>query len=1314
MRQPDRLATAQWTDPTDAERRLPFRPGTFWLGRIPPSQAPAGIDDDRHVCLVAGTRAGKATSIIVPNLLLWRGSVVVVDPTGDLATLTAAHRGAGAGGKTGLGQKVHVLDPYCAARIDDGCRARFNPLDGLDVSSRRIERDVEVLVGALVPPAENDDNAWLANGARRLLTALVLHVLTAPQFDGRRNLVTVRHLLQRGDTFLGVTLDPADKISPFDLLWSGMERNDAFAGHVQGAASEFREMSLRAGRQWVAVKSAAGDATNFINNEDMRDCLSASTFSLRDLKADPAGATLYLTIPSRNKDEDFRWLRMMVSLVLAEAEANPQPPACGSPMLLVLDEFASLKRMERIESGIAEMAKYGVKMMLVLQSLPQLKKEYGDNWETFLANCGTKLFFGIDDQFTREQVSKLVGDTEVVKEVRSSADSTVTGESRVHTTGQTIHDQTSVGRVTTDSYKRAPMGLRDTMGFFRKMSGNVQASDAEQSSTMKGKAQETSEGLGTNRSTEKSTGVTESLHVRPLVTPDEVGRLFRRIEPADSALYPGMMIAVLSSLEHPVMVRRTNHFDDSFFEDPLRPATAQAPAGAASEPAASEYRAGEIELPFESQALTVLGDGHTAIVAGVGGEIAAVDLRSGAVLDTANSEPTAGRLRPGGGEIRYIGGRFCLLARSPTAQGFLTLGHSGVLGLWNFDGKLKQQAQADLLGPHRTLLRSRIAKAQQGKGWSVWTVYNREPPEAVPEGIVAAKLAPDRSSIVCLTDWFAIFRCDLAGRLLQGPFVVGDVFAIEPASPDGSVVWIGREALAGMMRPFKLLMKLDLRTGASEVASPNGLGADFGSRGIHALSASHLLAGGLALSLPELAPMASAQLTAYGSTSPLPLPDLGLVADIQASLITLHQMQTLSRQGMPLLAGHAGELRAVDRVPGQSVLVSLAARSLRVWDLAGRCPVGGYPPAREFLGHGLHNRIDPAIALANGAVLYRGSDGRAALIDGRERTHEAVRCPEDRLVGATALDGAVHVLSLDRRPGETPKGVKGLLGRLLDVKPRDVHLIRHRVVGAGRTGEVAVVPLQGARLDWCEPLADNTRAVDIGDGRLAILTAGHVAVYDVRARRVVCGPVDVSGPVGEVKMQEASWTYYSQITASADRTKLILRGRFRAIKVLQSLNLATLHEIDGTASDPGLLLSWVDGRHFLYSVEIKGADCHDRRELRLADSETGAVLGPVCELERYVPPSNSNYAVLLPHGSVLAIIEQNEIRLIDLVSGIYLPEPLGAHSDSIDSIHICPNGEALMSTSQDGTARFWELGGVTQDSIERRNALLARVRSGRA
>ena len=139
----------------------------------------------------------------------------------------------------------------------------------------------------------------------------------------------------------------------------------------------------------------------------------------------------------------YRWLRMMIALTVTGMEKVRGKPATGYPVLMVLDEFAGLKRMEVIENAVAQIAGYGVKLFFVLQSLEQLKAVYKDNWETFLANSGLKLFFNLEDNFSRDYVSKLIGENrESIRYVRSETDSTSESES----TSRSVSRSESHGR----------------------------------------------------------------------------------------------------------------------------------------------------------------------------------------------------------------------------------------------------------------------------------------------------------------------------------------------------------------------------------------------------------------------------------------------------------------------------------------------------------------------------------------------------------------------------------------------------------------------------------------------------------------------------------------------------------------------------------------------------------------------------------------------------------------------------------------------------------------------------------------------------
>lgn len=608
-----RLGTAEWADPATVEANYRYRDDAdmVWLGRLE-NGAPVGYGDDRHVCVVSGTRGGKGTTSIINNLCLWPGSVIVVDPKGENATVTAARRGAGSPYCEGMGQAVHVLDPFGAAIVDDAYRSRFNPLDALDPDAEDSIDEAARLADAMVVVQNDSKDPFWDESARAMVKALLLHVLTAPEYEGRRTLVTVRLLIARGawEDFAALR-DSGDgtSVSAQGLLWTAVAGNEALGGVVAGLGDTFLGMLQSSPKQFDSVLQVANRNTEFLDSPAMRRCVEGSDFRLSDLKTKPGGVSLYLSLPQRYMATHYRWLRMMIALTLSQMEATRGRPATGHRVLMVLDEFAGLKRMEAIESAVAQIAGFGVKMLFVLQSLEQLKATYKDSWETFLANAGLKLFSSIEDHFSRDYIAKLIGETEVVRAARSESESLTdtegTSESRSRSEGTSSSQGRTVSGGTSRSVSRSEStgvnfsqssssgvttGESRRAGFFEapdkhiskgtssswshsqghSRSWSVSESETETAgwsdSVTAGQSTTVSASSGTSssRARGRTAGMAESVHKRALITPDEIGQRFARIDDPSSALYPGLALAVITGAP-PVIVRRVNYFEDLQF-----------------------------------------------------------------------------------------------------------------------------------------------------------------------------------------------------------------------------------------------------------------------------------------------------------------------------------------------------------------------------------------------------------------------------------------------------------------------------------------------------------------------------------------------------------------------------------------------------------------------------------------------------------------------------------------------------------------------------------------------------------------------------
>lgn len=393
-----------------ASQDLRYAPGKHFLGIIGGKPAettyegrrdpyltggtPIGIHDDRHFVLLAGTRSGKSRACILPVLLTYggpevdSGSVLVVDPKGELANLSSVRRSKY--------QQVFVFDPYCITTNGaEKFRAAFNPMDVLidPVSDTRVE-DAGLIADAIVMREERGTDPHWDESARMLLETLILHVATASKYEGERNLVTVYKKLS---DIRGGTDDP---------VFEEMDINTAEDFAVIEGAHAFYD---KADKERDSVLSSARRHARFLGYPQMKSVLSGASVDLRELKTKKT--TIYLCLPTMRMGTCSRWLRMIVNSTLSMMEVEPAKPRY--PVLLCLDEFHVMGRLDKVSESIAAAAGFGIRIMVVLQTLGQIQSLYKDNWETFLGNAGVIQCFGVSDLTSLKWISERMGQTMV-------------------------------------------------------------------------------------------------------------------------------------------------------------------------------------------------------------------------------------------------------------------------------------------------------------------------------------------------------------------------------------------------------------------------------------------------------------------------------------------------------------------------------------------------------------------------------------------------------------------------------------------------------------------------------------------------------------------------------------------------------------------------------------------------------------------------------------------------------------------------------------------------------------------------------------
>lgn len=356
--------------------------------------------DNRHFVTIAGNRSGKTLTLIIPNLLRYPGSVVVIDPKGELAAATAKARAA-------MGQRVFVLAPF-NTNGGNGLppSAHYNPYDELKYSvPENLVADVAQLADAQIFGNKQDPH-WTDAAKNLMIGETLLHHLY-----GRATLRNIRKAIT----------DPRQTIE----TWHAMAKSDAFNGSLRSIGKTFLGKlgsddggSGFSNKELQSILSVTQEQTRPL--DDVAHISERSDFSFTDFARRPT--TVYLVLPGLRIETHARWLRMVIYQLLASLERNPivvDRKRGQHPLWLVLEEFAALGHMRAIESAAGYIAGFGVQMWVILQDLTQIRTHYPQSWETFLGNAGVLNAFNVTDATTTQYLSQLLG-THTILERRNT------------------------------------------------------------------------------------------------------------------------------------------------------------------------------------------------------------------------------------------------------------------------------------------------------------------------------------------------------------------------------------------------------------------------------------------------------------------------------------------------------------------------------------------------------------------------------------------------------------------------------------------------------------------------------------------------------------------------------------------------------------------------------------------------------------------------------------------------------------------------------------------------------------------------------
>jgi stage V sporulation protein K len=395
-----------------------FQAGDIFLGRpkllIGGMLRPIGISTEKHMVTIAGTGSGKSTGALIPNLCCFAnsGSLLCVDPKGELAAITARRRGNGGGGVVGMGQRVFVLDPF---HIVPGFQtASYNVFDEMErVAQYDVDRPVSYArkISQALVPSTSKDPYW-DDAPRTFISGLLLYIFQGPK--EHRNLVRLRALLMEGDvtTYLHIREAGGDATGDaFDALLTMMKNCPEGPYHhvIVGSANSLSKMSRN---QRGSVLTMAMEHTSFLDMPEIRKISMTSDFLLEDLKN--SHISVYLCLPlNAVSGIEGRWLRMFVLLtvdMMTRVNKAPKPP-----LLLAIDEFPSLGKLDGIETVAPTMRSQGVRLWVVGQDIEQFEKVYPESWGSFIGGAEAVQFMGITHPPTVAYIAERLGQHVVIE-----------------------------------------------------------------------------------------------------------------------------------------------------------------------------------------------------------------------------------------------------------------------------------------------------------------------------------------------------------------------------------------------------------------------------------------------------------------------------------------------------------------------------------------------------------------------------------------------------------------------------------------------------------------------------------------------------------------------------------------------------------------------------------------------------------------------------------------------------------------------------------------------------------------------------------
>ena len=346
----------------------------------------------QSVMLSAPTRSGKGVGVVVPNLLAWQDSAVVVDIKSENWAITAGFRAA-------HGQAVYAWAPFA----EDGRSHRWNPLSAIRLADRHVVGDTLAIAQVLYPTdvRGSGTEGFFNDTARNLFLGLALYLVETPELPR-----TIGEIL-RQSSGQGQPI----KQHLQGLMQQRVEGCSHPRGPLSDACVDALMRFLSTSDNTLSSILATLNAPLTVFSDPLVDAAtSGDDFSVADVRRQRM--TVYVCIPP-NRLADAR---VLLNLFFAQlinlntAELPEHNPALKHQCLVLLDEFTALGRINILNAAVGYLAGYNLRLVTVIQAVSQLESAYGQHdARTFATNHSLQVLYAPREQRDANEYSEMLG-----------------------------------------------------------------------------------------------------------------------------------------------------------------------------------------------------------------------------------------------------------------------------------------------------------------------------------------------------------------------------------------------------------------------------------------------------------------------------------------------------------------------------------------------------------------------------------------------------------------------------------------------------------------------------------------------------------------------------------------------------------------------------------------------------------------------------------------------------------------------------------------------------------------------------------------